>query len=183
MDIALQLRKRATYNRSRFAQIKPITQRHHETLLVNLRSGESNTVIPGKGRADQRRYLLACVAAAGESQEKIWSGSPHASDAPKHMSSSASLRHHRQMLPPPLATQSSRVVRSRHPASASARPDPPTLPLLFLAGAAAAAQTKSSVSTSSAADLAPAMRRETELSETVLDDNRRDRSNGRPVWV
>lgn len=71
--------------------------------------------------------------------------------APKHMSSSASLRHHRH---PTLAAQSPCVARSWH-GGGPARPDP-TLPLPAPAAAAAAetaaAQTRRT-STAAAADL------------------------------
>lgn len=76
---------------------------------------------------------LACAASEGGSQEKTCRGRRLASVGPKHMSSSASLRHH---LHPALAAQSSRVARSWH-GDGPARPDP-TLPLPAPAAAEAA---------------------------------------------
>ncbi|KAF0911975.1 hypothetical protein E2562_012786 [Oryza meyeriana var. granulata] len=77
------------------------------------------------------------VLAAGGSQEKTWFDSPQAPVAPKHMSSSASLQHHRHLLPPPLATHSAPIARSEH--STSTRLAPPLFPLPAGAVAAAAA--------------------------------------------
>ena len=104
----------------------------------------------------RRHYFRAFAAPEGGSQEKTWRGRRHASVAPKHVSSSASLRHHRHPL---RAAQSPRVARSRHGGSPP-RPDPP---LLLLAPAAAAAAPENAPaltrrsSASRAADLAPAI--------------------------
>jgi hypothetical protein len=122
---------------------------------VNVRPSDPIPKKAGAGLAMagsvERHYFRACAAPAGGSQEKTWRGRRHASAGPKHMSSSSSLRHHRHLLPPPLATHSPRVARSRH-GGASARPDPAlALPAPAAAAAEKAAQIRSRES--KAADL------------------------------
>uniref|UniRef100_A0A0E0JNI9 Uncharacterized protein n=1 Tax=Oryza punctata TaxID=4537 RepID=A0A0E0JNI9_ORYPU len=113
----------------------------------------SKTTVVAGWQPRRLHHLRAWAAPpAGGSQENTWCGSLHASAAPKHMSSSASLRHHRHLLPPPLATHSPRVARSEQPTSACPAP-----PFPFLPGAAAtattAAQTRSSASSTPDLDL------------------------------
>lgn len=74
-----------------------------------------------------KRKTVGGVHASGASQEKIWRGSRHASADPKHMSSRASLRHHRHHSDRPRHAFLDVIARQSAPL-------PPPMPARFLAG-------------------------------------------------